>query len=372
MTATTAPVNLLIVTAGLDKGGVEEVVATYARELDKSAFNVTVACFRGGSMYEEIARLPGVRTELIATRSRIGRFLAFWRIARAVRADIVHNHACWYGLLAGVMTGAKRVETVHNVYQWFTGFQRFHYSLYCLLAQRIIAVSDHVLSFTLRTFRWIPPRKCITIYNGIQPGRFAAQEGRNETRASLGIGADELVVGFVGRLTEQKGLPYLLAAVAQLGTTRRPFRLLIVGDGELRSSIEAEAEALGITTIVFAGYQRETARFYRAFDLFVLPSLWEGLPVSLIEAMASGCAVIATRVGGSPELVEQGVSGMLVEPKDPSELAEAIRVLLTDRAKREAMGRAARERVEREFSAQRMVGRTVELYRQLLTGERPG
>ena len=364
----TKKINVLITTVHLDHGGVEEVILTYAKLLDKERYDVTVACLRAGTVSAEIARIPGVRLVHIDTKSRFLRFFRFVSLARSIRADIVHNHACWYGHIAGTLCGAKKFETIHNMYFWFTPFSRWHYGLDSLLADRMIAVSDYVRRFTIDNFPLMQPEKFVVIRNGIHCRQFENVAGAAELRASLGISADAPVIGFVGRLTEQKGVAYLIDATRDLVKTSPEARIVIVGEGDLAEELRARAKDL--PQVIFAGFQRDIPRYLAMFDIFVLPSLWEGLPMSILEAMASGKPVVATGVSGTPEVVVDNATGFVVEPKNVPQLQERLSELVRDKELRRKMGAAGRERVVAEFSAEGMVRATEALYEKLLGGRR--
>ncbi len=359
-----AKINLLITTNNLDHGGVEEVVLTYARFLDKNVFNVTIACLRAGTVSAEIAKIPGVRFVHIATQSRFLRFFRFSLLAREVKADIVHNHACWYGHLAGALCGAKRIETVHNMYFWFTWFERWHYGFYNLLAHRMFAVSEYVRQFTIDHFPLMDPAKLVVVRNGIPLKQFLERETDVEIRRRHGIDAGATVIGFVGRLTLQKGVEYLIDAFAKLRSSDPDLRVIIVGEGDLGEALRARAA--GIPQIVFAGFQRDIPRYLASFDIFVLPSLWEGLPMSVLEAMAAGKPVIATAVSGTSEVVMEGETGFLIEPKDVAQLADRLSRLVRDAELRHRMGSAGRDRVTEHFSAEGMVRTSEAIYQSLM------
>ena len=359
-------VNLLIATYHLDKGGLEEVVRTYAALLDKTKYTIVVACINHGVIASEIAKIPGVKVVHVSPRGRIGRFLMFYRIARDLKADIVHNHACWYGLIVGLLVGAKRVETVHNIYQWMKPLERIHYGLYCMLAQRIIAVSDEVRKYTIASFPFMKDKKFTVVYNGIRCEPYLKRHDVSSLRRDMGIAEGSVVLGFVGRLTEQKGLTYLFDALDTLNRTHPGVVCVIVGDGDLAAALQESVRERKLSNVRFAGYQRDIPRYLQMFDIFVLPSLWEGLPMSVIEAMAAGVPVVATNVGGTAEVVLDGRTGFIVGPKDVPKLAERIGFLIEHPGERKAMGTRGQERVLERFSGTSMVAGTEKIYGDLL------
>jgi glycosyltransferase involved in cell wall biosynthesis len=325
-----------------------------------------VVCLVSGHASQDIASNTHARVIEVDTPSRLRRFVRIWRIARQVRPQIVHNHACWYGLIAGFLVGAKRVETIHNTYDWFTWYERIHYGLYCLLADRLIAVSDYVRDFTVESFPFMNAKKFVVIHNGVDHGKFSEDFHPEELRKELGIDPARIVIGFVGRLVEQKGVGYLLQAARLLSSIYTDLQFVIVGDGGLRQQLEAQAAQSGLSNVLFVGYQRDIPPYMQMFDVFVLPSLWEGLPVSALEAMAAARPVVATRVSGTSEVVVEGVTGFLVEPRNAEQLEDRLARLIEDANLRTLMGTAGRKRVIENFSARSMVAKTEQLYNELL------
>ncbi len=357
--------RLLIITHHLDKGGLEEVILMYAKFLDKRRFDVAVAYRVHGVIAEEIGKLPDVQLFHYEAATTWKRFRSLRLFAKQFRPDLVHNHFNWIGLLIGRSIHVPCVETIHNTYHFLTTGQRIGYSLLSVFASKIIAVSDYVREFTLKYFPLIPSRKITVIHNSIDVARLQTHKPE-ESRRSLGIAPDEFVIGFIGRLEEQKGVPFLLDAIKKLNSSFVHLKIIIAGDGTLRKSLEEHARAASLDNIVFLGYQRDTPQLYAAFDVFVLPSLFEGLPVSAIEAMAAGCPVVATRVGGVAEVVEHEVTGLLVESGNSAELADALRRLITHPDLSKQMGIEGRERAKREFSVEIMIGKTERVYNELL------
>jgi glycosyltransferase involved in cell wall biosynthesis len=234
------------------------------------------------------------------------------------------------------------------------------------LAQKHIAVSDMVRQIEIENTR-VPPAKVLTIYNGIDPTPFAQPIDRTATRQQWGISPDAPLVGMVARLTPAKGLPILLKAFAIVHANLPTARLLLVGTGELESDLMAQTNALDLQNVViFAGLRKDVPAFLACLDLFVLSSLWEGFPNVLLEAMSAGLPAVATTVGGTPELVLDGETGLLVPPADAEKLAHAILSLLQNPEQRKKMGEAGLARVKEKFSIGNMVQQTESLYDTLL------
>jgi len=339
-------------------GGAEVHVLSLAARLLRRGHDVTVICPRGRDLERELrARdLP-----LWAPRTT-GKFdpVTLIRLARRLRswrADVLHTHlstASLLGSLAARLAGVPAIATVHGLNSK-TCFQ---------CADRLIAVSQAVKQHL--TAQGVPPDRIRVIYNGIDlPADVHTPQPDLRQRVAP---ASAVVFGTVGRLGPEKGHRYLLEAAAQL--SRRaglpPVHVLIVGQGREEAPLRALAQRLGIgDRVTFAGFQREVWPYLAIMDVFVLPSLKEGLSLSALEAMALGKPVVASRVGGTPEVVEDGETGMLVPPSDASALAEALASLVRSPEAMERMGRAGRQRVAERFGAERMASEIEEVYREV-------
>jgi glycosyltransferase involved in cell wall biosynthesis len=358
-------IRVLLVSHTLDRGGLEEAVFSTAQGLDKALFDVHVAFFVGGDVATRLARVPGVQSVLIGAPGHAARLLALTSLAREIRPQILHNHYCWHGLPAGVLAGARRVETVHNQYSWLNSVQRTAYGLSCRLAHRMIAVSESVRAYTIERFPATVHKRWDVIHNGINPERYR-RSGVPDLRSGLGLKPEHVVVGFSGRLEEEKGVRLLMDAAAIFQKSHSQIRILIVGSGSLNAQLRDSAAARGLTNVIFTGYRNDIARLYSVFDIQVLPSLYEGLPLALLEGMAAGCPVVAFKVGGIPEAVDDGVHGYLVEPGSVIALAECVGRLAVDPERRMAMGRAAEARIAGTFSAGGMITRIQNVYLDLV------
>jgi len=206
------------------------------------------------------------------------------------------------------------------------------------------------------------------IPNGIrQPNQVIRPS--EDVQSELGVPVDGGCVACVARLEPEKDVHTLLRAMAEVISKAPEARCLVVGDGSEAVRLKHFASDLGVSAnVVFTGYRQDVSSIVSAADVFVLPSLAEPFGLVLVEAMALGKPVIATRVGGPLEIVEDGVTGLLVPPADPAAMAEAIRALLADPERRRAMGEAGRARFEAQFTAERMARETVEVYRKVLEG----
>jgi len=291
------------------------------------------------------------------------------------RVTIVHAHGAKAGFvarIAGVLAGTPvRILTVHNsiFYAEWPAFKKRLFALADnLLARatsRIITVSEALRREYVAEER-LKPALVVTIRNGVDPEEFRIHEDRGSLRQRLGLPRRVPVVGTVARLAPQKGLNYLVQAAGLLPPPRRPF-FVVVGDGPLRAELERLVAATGVTqNFLFTGRRDDLPALLNAFDLFVLPSLYEGLGLALLEAMAAARPVVATAVGGIPEVVVDGETGILVPPRDAGALAAAIDRLLTDNELATRMGQAGRERVGKYFTVEKMARAVMALYREEL------
>jgi glycosyltransferase involved in cell wall biosynthesis len=232
---------------------------------------------------------------------------------------------------------------------------------------KFTAVSDAIRNYIIRKAR-IDSQKIVTIHNGI---------GLSETKVSpierkeFGLSPGVAIVGVVGRLAKEKGYPYLLNAARVVIKKYPEVHFLIVGDGPQREELVKLASNLGLNDhITFTGYRRDVLSVLALFDIFALATLWEGLPVVILEAMVMAKPVVTTDVMGNPEVVINGVTGFLVPPRDPEILAERILELLKDENLRKRMGGAGRKRIEEEFTIKRTISETERLYEELLVKKR--
>lgn len=303
----------------------------------------------------------------------IGRLAARFR---AERPDAVHTHlihADWHGVVAARRAGVPRIFwSGHND-------DPFRYRLPIRLIQAYlwrrvtagIAISEAVRQFMIRV-EWAPPDRVFTIRYGLDPASIPTlPDARAQVRAELGIASDAQVFGSVCRLIEQKGLIHALEAFSQICDRHPDAHYVIIGDGPLRPALETRIGELGLLGRVhLPGWRQHAAALMPAFDAFLMPSLWEGFGLVVIEAMAAGLPVIASRVSALPEIVIDGETGLLVPPGDATALVSAMRQLLDDPVARAQMGAAGRARLESAFSAQRMIDETAALYERFAGGAR--
>src|ERR671930_405634 len=385
-------VRILRVIARLNMGGPALHVAYLTAGLRSRGYDTTLVAgslARGEDSMAFVADELGVDVvridELGREISPVRDLLATFRLARLIRRerpDILHTHtakAGTFGRFAALLAGRRRppivVHTFHgHVLRGYFGPVRSR--LFRLLERwlaghttALIAVSPQVRD-DLVALGVAPAERFAVIRLGIELDERVdgAQDGGVESRRYLGIPPERFAVGWIGRMTAVKRTDDVLVAFKQLRDTGVDATLCMVGDGPDRPSLEQRAHELGIVRdTLFVGYQEDVAPFYAAFDALVLPSGNEGTPVSAIEALAAGRPVVATRVGGVPDVVEEGEDGYLVEPGDVDALAERLAQLAADPELRERLGAARRARVIPRYSVERLVDDVDRLYRSLLS-----
>jgi glycosyltransferase involved in cell wall biosynthesis len=366
----------------IDSGGLygaEKVLLALLEELKHSPFSCILGCIQESpDAPPEIAvraRQAGIPTVPFPMKRGFN-LRGIRKITAFVRengVNIVHNHGYKPNLfMAAVPREFKTLSTAHlrarhtalkgRLYEWLDAraLRRM---------DRVAAVSGAVAEDLARA--GVPRDKIKLVRNGI-PAILPSARNPSGIRERFGIPAGGFVIGAVGRLAKQKGHEYLLKAMASLPPGIRESHLVIAGEGPLRDSLERQIEELGLRRRVrLAGYIREMDEFLSMIDLYVLPSLFEGLPMSLLEAMQAGKPVVAAAVDGVPEVIASGEEGLLVPPGDIPSLAEAIGSLIRDSRKRERMALAGKKAVADRFSSRGMAEQYAVLYRELMESGRP-
>jgi glycosyltransferase involved in cell wall biosynthesis len=243
---------------------------------------------------------------------------------------------------------------------------RLAYRLARRWASGYVAVSAEVKQAMLRTLG-LSENDVTVICNGVDVDRYARGVDREQVRCGLGLSAQDSLAITVATLKAQKGHRYLIEAAAKVVRQHPDTHFLLVGDGELRAELEAHTRALGLADrIHFLGSRRDVSELLAASDVFILPSLWEGLSMALLEAMAAAKPIVATAVSGTEQTMVHGQTGLLVPPGDAPALAQAIHALLSDPERARSLGQAARRGAETHFSTQQQAAEYVALYRRLL------
>lgn len=358
----TRRIKVMLVIDGLGIGGAEMVVRDLALYLDRETFNVCICCTKGigGAVGEELIRQGLDVFVLPKKKSERADYLTPFKLRRAVRQrgiDIVHSHGAPALFTVGpcklLMPRLKVVHTIHYGNHPYES-RRMHI-LECFFLRTVdhlIAVGHEQRRRIIETYR-LPDKRINTIWNGI---RLRPPAPRETLRVELGTG-NRLLVGTIAKMIEQKGLDDLLTVARQCLDAGHAFQFVIVGDGPLRPMLEKRRRELGLEdTVIMPGWIPDAAvRALPAFDIFFQPSRWEAMSIAILEAMAHGTAIVATKVGDNRHVIEHGVSGLLVNPRDTESMFEAL-VQLQDEKLRSALGTSALSRFELDFTRENMIG----------------
>ena len=356
----------------LAKGGAERVVANLAKGLDRQIFNPIIFCLNKPGDYAAELEKESIKVIALDKRPKldlqiIGKLV---KVMKDNKIDIVHAHLWtsnfWGRVAAKIANVPIIICTEHNVDSWKSLFHHAIDSFLSRFTDKIIAVSNKVKEFYVG--KGIPSKKIEVIYNGVQTnGSQGHKDTRSHVKQEFGIKDEEKVLAVIGRLVEQKGHKYLLEALSQLNG-KYDFKLLVVGNGPLTESLKSQVTSLKLDDkVIFTGFRRDINRLFEAIDVLVMPSLREGLPLIALEAMISGVPIVATKVGGTPEVVEDGISGVLVSQKNPAELANGLRKILDDKELAEKYVENGKNRVKDLFSIDIMIKKHEILYEELLS-----
>jgi glycosyltransferase involved in cell wall biosynthesis len=356
-------------------GGAEEMVLNLVRRLPKR-FEPMVCCIHeAGPIGEEIRR-TGTRVDVLDLTPGLRRPFDVGRIRgylQQVQPTIVHTFlltASLYGRLAAILARIPIViGTEVNIYERKRRHHAIAERLLMAGTDRVIVSAASVRDFYIAQVH-ADPAKVDVIYNAVDFAQTETTSSREEMRAALGLPANARVAGVIARLTEQKGHRFLFDALATTPALA-DLHVLLIGGGDLHNDLVRRAESLGLSQRVhFLGPRRDLGNLLGAMDVFVMPSLWEGLPLSLVLAMGAGVPVVATAVAGIPEVVEDGRTGLLVPPGDAAALGAALARVVTDGPLRDRMARDAKASVLPRFGIDKYVASVADLYDELLSRRR--
>lgn len=359
-------------------GGAEAYLCELARWLVcESDFELSAIVLNEGRLAEELRKLS-VRVLIVSETSSnlLNSLTKIVRIFQEHPCDLIHTHKPKDNVL-GVLAGRLScrpivVRTVHGSPEIFSGIKQLKMILHELpnqfcnkfLVDQVIAVSKDL---TDRLGRHYGSDKVVCIHNGINHLEIFAKDDSREVLSRLGLSKGDYVIGSVGRFTTVKGHEFLIRAAVHLVEGPRTVKVVLVGDGPLRKHLEKLAFQLGISErVIFAGHQQHPRGFLQAMDIFVLPSLNEGIPLALLEAMSASRPIVASRVGGVPEVIEHECTGLLVESGNERELAAACNRLIRDKLLADTVGEAAHLKAISRFSSEVMGEKVVSLYRYLI------
>lgn len=383
-------VRILRIVTRLNTGGPATHLTTLARALDPDRYEQWLAAGREGAGEESMrpfVEAQGVRLiavpEMVGT-SRLGpadvaAMARIRRLIREVRPDIVETHTTKAGIVGRLAARLEGSPVVVHVYHGHvlqghygtikTWFARSAERALARVSDRLLAVSGRVKDDLVK-FKVAPPDRISVVEPGLDLGLMGRlRDARGALRHEPGLDQRAPLVGIVGRVTGIKNHRLFLTAAARLLAVRPDVHFVVVGDGDLGPEVRTLARRLGLSSrVTFTGWRHDLSRIYADLDVLVSCSKSEGTPFAIIEAMAAGCPVVATAVGGVPDLIDDQVSGLLVPPGEPAPLAAAVLRLIRDPGFARALARSAADRVETRFGAGRLASDMDALYTELLRG----
>lgn len=381
MTRNNQPPLITHIIYALKAGGLENGLVNIINNTPKNRYRHAIVCLTESDDFAR--RLTDQSTKVIALHKKeghdLGLYFRLWKTLFELKPAIVHTRnlaSLEMQLVAFFIPGAKRVHGEHgrdiNDLDGTNRKYRLLRKLMRLFVQKYITVSRDLYQWLISVIQ-VKPARVVQIYNGVDTALFQPCEVNELEPVYSGSSAKPLIVGTVGRLAEVKNQRLLVRAIHQLVISEPDMagrlKAIIVGDGPSLNLLEQEIEKLGLSEVIgLAGDRSDVADLLRTMDIFVLPSLAEGISNTILEAMASGVPVVATDVGGTPELIENRVTGLLVPNNNHTELAKAIRMLIDHPEMRKEMGANGRKRVEKQFSWDRAVDEYLVVYDELLGG----
>lgn len=368
---------MLHIGVGGDVGGGERYLLLFADRINKEKYKLLFVSSQQKTFVDEL-RKRNLETLIVNMESKFN-IRALFQLRDFIKANkikIVHTHGprgSFYGRLAARWAGVPIIISTIHVSIHDYPVCKLKRDVYILLdrltahfCDKIICVAK-ALADNLICKSKINPDKFLVIHNGIDLERFSNAGDTYDLLKGLKVSVKDKKIGIVGRLSCEKGHRYFLEAVAEVKKIFPDIKCLIVGDGPLRKELERLSERLGVfQNCIFTGTMHNIPEILSVLDVLVLSSVSEGLPMILLEAMAARCPVVATRIGGIPELVEDNKTGILVEPKDSRALARAIESLLQNKEKAREMASLARSMIEREFMAEEMAKKIEDVYENLV------
>ncbi|MFQ5753883.1 MAG: glycosyltransferase family 4 protein [bacterium] len=356
--------------------GVQKSMVDIITRLDDSQYDITVLCQGEGQLTQALERhnikfitLPELRREINPYYDFLA-FVKLYRLFRKEKFDLVHTHSTKPGIIGRLAAWAAGIKCVVHTVQGFAFHEHSPKLQIFLVAvlERLAGLASQKVIFVNSKDRevasklnLVPPHKIVTIYNGIDLRQFNGSNGKN------GLKRNGATVAMIARLWKQKAPQDYIASIPYVIDQQPDAKFLVVGDGPLENELKQMSVRLGVSqNVVFLGWQQDITRLLHNIDVFVLPSLWEGLPVSILEAMAAAKPVIATNIKGNNELVVHGETGYLVEPNNPGQIGAHLLKMLNDSDLAKKMGRQGYLRVKTHFELAKTVKQTQALYQSLL------
>ncbi len=375
--------KILFVIENIFFGGGERAFSQIIRGLDKEKYEVYVVCSKSGEFIEKIKSSVEIIPFKFRNGLSVARIHKLAKIMKEKGIQIVHSQGGRADFFARIAAKIAKVPAVvSTVAMPVEGYDvgLLKKAIYVVLdrfserfVDKFIVVSE-ALRMRLVRKHLIPHKKVIKIYNGVEVNpdvESEIEDVRNKIMHEFMIPQNTVLVGTIGRLVWQKGLPYFIQAIRHIANSKwqmvDKIKYLIVGEGKERKNLELKIKKLGLSSrVIFTGFRKDVKEILSALDIFVLPSIREGQPIILLEAMAMSKPIVATDIEGVNETVVDDLTGILVQPKDSSALAEAIVSLLKDSKKAQEMGQMARKAVEEKFNIEDKIKQHEQLYETVI------
>ena len=356
METTSKKIKLTHIICSLGYGGAERFLIDLIKNTDQEKYEISVLCvIEGGPLVKEL-ELNGIETLIIGKKTKLG-ISTIWKIYKYLKKEkiqIVHTHLfagdTWGRIAAVLARTSVIISTEHSVNFNEGIIKRLVKKFLSYFTDKIVAISKTVKENSQKR-DWINPKKIDVIYNGINLEKFSLPPLTPLRLGGETVGAN-IILGFVARLEKEKGAEYLIKAMSTtegslLQNIQRDIELKILGDGTQRKNLETMSEQFGLKDkIEFLGFKNNPANFYQEIDILIIPSLWEGLSITALEAMASGVPIIASNTGGLKEIIEDGKSGLLFESENSKDLAKKIFWAIKNYDKINLMAKKAKIKIE--------------------------
>ena len=362
--------TILYLSTSSGPGGAERVISNLAASLDPERYRAILCLFRTGWIQER-SESRGVRTYVIPTHGMTDwRWaLQFRRLLRQERVDLIHAHefdANVQGAFVAALSGIPLVATVHGKNYFCEKLRRRLAYRWVSRRATMVAVSENLKQFIVEKVR-VSPDRIKVVYNGVDALPYCEASDVDLCRRDLGLPDGDRIVGVVGNLYPVKGHQYLIEGIPAILQKCPNTSFVFAGRGQLETELKEQVHRLGLEKRVhFLGLRQDIPRILALLDVFVLPSLSEGLSMAILEAMIAGKPVVATQVGGNPELVLDGETGFLVPPRDSQALASSVATLLTNKQQAAQFAEKGKRRAEGQFSLGTMVRAYQSLYDECL------
>jgi len=366
--------KILYLITDLNIGGTEKILYELVTRIDQKKFSPIVCGLKSWGYYAEKIKEKGIKVITLNLeqgfwlKKNFQAMFTLVKIMKEERVDFVHTflfRANFLGRIAASLAGVAKVISSIRVMEEEKKYHLFLEKLTSSLTDKFIVNSEALKNFVLEKIK-VPPEKIEVVYNGIDLSGLPKVENKIK-RQELGCSEKDILIGTVGRLHKQKGIEYFLEAMKLVTGYRLQVtggvKFLIAGDGPEGESLKFKVQGLKLEERVkFLGWRKDALEIISILDIFVLPSLWEGTPNVILESLAYAKPTVATKVGGVGEIVEDQVSGLLVEPASVQALADAIIWVLKNPEKAKEMGNKGKEKVEKFFPIDKMVRETEEIY----------